>query len=245
MNISVSCTMSKLLILGHILELGSAPLEQHMKTAPVIACPTYRWFPWTHICMERSESIHIMYYVYIISYLVVFLRCGCLWYVAALVCWVSFRVVFLGCKKGLYLYKSDYVESGRLQGWSSWLWRRFHTAEVPGSIPGFCILGLYVIILVMAMKPRPARWSHLMETNWSIPAWVWVLPVLDYFYTWLWSTHTPSLDIDFRLHMAYSDRATNELLEGSNVALKALTEDEISHFCWGPFFLEQAILIHN
>ena len=65
MNLSASCTMYKLLILGHILELGSAPLEQHMKTAPVITCPTYRWFPYTHICMDMSEYMHIMYHVYI------------------------------------------------------------------------------------------------------------------------------------------------------------------------------------
>ena len=25
-----------------------------------------------------------------------------------------------------------------MQGWSSWLWRGFNTAEVPGSIPGPC-----------------------------------------------------------------------------------------------------------
>ena len=73
----------------------------------------------------------------------------------------------------------------------------------------------------------------------------WILPVLDSFYTWMWPTNTLSLDIGFRLRVSYSDRAVNELLNGPNVAFKTLTEDEISHFCWGPFFLEQAVLIHN
>ena len=174
-----------------------------------------------------------------------FLRRGCLWYVAVLVCWVGFWVVCLGCKKVLWLDMIYYRESMGLQEWSSWLWRRVHTSEVPGSNSGFCILDLFVMIMLMVMKPRPARWSHLLETSWSIPVWVWTLPVLEYFYTGLLSTHTPSLDIDFRLRMSFSDRATNELLDGPNVALKALTEDEISHFSRGPFFLEQAILIHN
>ena len=44
MNLSASCIMLKTFILGYILELGSAPLEHHTKTAPVITPPTY-WKP--------------------------------------------------------------------------------------------------------------------------------------------------------------------------------------------------------
>ena len=187
MNLSAFCTISKLLIVGHILEVGSAPLEQHMKTAPVITCPTYRWSAYTEICMYMSESIHIMYHVYILKYLVVFLRCGCLWYVAALVCWVAFRVIFFGCKKrGLCLYKMDYMEYSRLQGWSSWLWRRFHTAEVPGSIPGFCILDLSVtvIILVMNLEAGPLKPYTGNQLEYSCMGLSFASA--GTFYTWLW-----------------------------------------------------------
>ena len=168
--------------------------------------------------MWMYESIRIMYHVQSFN-ICLCSWCGVVYGRSERRCvGVSFLVVYLGIFR-----ESDWdlmlmiVWKVSLQGWSSWLWRGFHTAEVPVSIPGFCILGLSVIIVVITL--RLARWGHRLEISSSNTAQVLVLPVLDYFNAWLWPPHTLfSLETDFRLRVPYSGRAANELLDGPNIA---------------------------
>ena len=61
------------------------------------------------------------------------------WWETFLVKWRTFSTLKRSVLATECFFMNQSIAHRTMQRWSSWLWRGFNTAEVPGSIPGLCI----------------------------------------------------------------------------------------------------------